>query len=137
MSECWDAMDDAASGLGAKKLSENRLARITEVVASLWSLSGQPTDGRRELPTSSSSQLQNPKSPEPEEFLKVVSDALPPQPWRAGIHVDLAQQLQVKPYRVTKAIQTLIARGVWMQQRDGVVFDQLGKEIMRDDSRFP
>ena len=32
-------------------------------------------------------------------------------------------------------IQTLIARGVWLQQRDGVVFDRDGKEVARDESR--
>jgi hypothetical protein len=137
MSECWTAMANAAGNLGADKLSEGRLARITEAVTSLWSLTGQPTDGRRELPTNSSYHVRAPKSPEPEEFLKAVSDALPPQPWKPGVHMDVAQQLKVKPFRVTKAIQTLIARGVWMQQRDGVVFDQLGNEVMRDEARSP
>ena len=137
MSECWAAMADAAGSLGSNKLSEGRLARIAEAVTSLWSLSGQPTDGRRDLPPSSSNQVRASKSPEPEEFLKAVSDELPQQPWKPGVHVDVAQHLKVKPYRVSKAIQTLIARGVWMQQRDGVVFDQLGNEVMRDETRFP
>ncbi|WFP48955.1 AIPR family protein [Methylomonas sp. EFPC3] len=137
MSECWTAMVDALGGLGSNKLNEGRLTRITEAVTSLWALSGQPTDGRRDIPSIATYQVQAPKSTEPEEFLKAVNDALPPQPWKPGVHITVAQQIKVKPFRVSKAIQTLIARGVWMQQRDGVVFDQLGNELMRDETRSP
>jgi hypothetical protein len=137
MSECWAAISDAAGDLRANKLSEDRLARITETVTPLWSLSGQPTEGRRELPSSSPYQVQAPKYPEPEEFLKAVNDSLPPQPWKPGVHMDVARELKVKPFRVTKAIQTLIARGIWRQQRDGIVFNQTGNEVMRDEARSP
>lgn len=35
----------------------------------------------------------------------------------------------------THAIKKLIARGTWMQQVDGVVYDKDGNEVARNDSR--
>lgn len=137
MLDCWAAISKAAGKLGANKLSENRMTQITTTLASLWSLSGQPADGRKELPSDTFTQVRAPLRLEPEEFLKLVSAALPAQPWKIGAHIEIAQLLGVEQQRVSRAIQTLIARGVWLQQRDGVVFDKSGNEVMRDETRNP
>jgi hypothetical protein len=137
MSECWLAVSKVPSGLGDNKLSELRLIRIAAALTPIWSLRGQPTDGRRALTSGSFRQVGMPQRAVPEELLKQVSESLPAQPWKPGVHVEIAQLLGVKPYRVNRAIQTLIARGVWMHQHDGVVFDQFGKEIKRDEARCP
>lgn len=135
--ECWAVISKAVGSHSSAKASELLLMKIVHALDSKWEIQGHPADGKRGLPTSAPvvGSAAFPSRPESEEFLKSVSDALPLQPWKPGVHVQVATTIGVKPYRVTKAIQTLIARGVWLQQLDGVVFDRAGKEIARDESR--
>lgn len=67
---------------------------------------------------------------------KALREALPPQPWRPGVHAAVAKELDVKPQRVSNAIQILVSRGTFMQQRDGVVYDSAGNEVARDATRY-
>jgi hypothetical protein len=137
MDECWTAISQAVGSPGSMKVSESQMMKITSAMGSKWGVQGHPTDGKRDLPTPApvTGPAAQPRRPESEEFLKSVSDALPPQPWKPGIHIQIAGAIGSKPNRVTKAIQTLIARDVWLQQRDGIVFDRDGKEVARDMSR--
>jgi hypothetical protein len=41
-----------------------------------------------------------------------------------------------RPQRISNAIQILIARGIFKQQRNGVVFDKDGNEVARDPERY-
>lgn len=138
MDECWTVISQAVVNPSSTKVSEPQMMRIASSMGSIWGIKGHPTDGRRNLPTPApiAGPGLQPSRPESEEFLKLVNDALPPQPWKPRVHVQIAEKLDVKPYRVNKAIQILIARGDWLQQRDGIVFDQNGNEVMRDMSRF-
>lgn len=139
MNECWALISRAVGNPRSTKVSELQMMKIASAMVSLWGVQGVPMDGKRDLPTPSSaagSTIQ-PSRIESEEFLKSVSDALPPQPWKPKVHVQVAEAMGVKPYRVTKAIQTLIARGVWLQQIDGVVFSRDWEEVARDMSRAP
>ncbi len=138
MDECWAAISQAVGSPGSTKVSETQMMKVAIVMGSKWGVQGHPADGKRDLPTPApvAGPAAQPSHTESEDFLKSVSDALTPQPWKPGIHVQVAEAIGAKPYRVTKAIQTLIARGVWLQQRDGVVFDRDGKEVARDMSRF-
>jgi hypothetical protein len=56
-----------------------------------------------------------------ENFIKKVEDLLPPQPWNKGIHIEIAQKLNVSHNKVGRAITVLIKRGVFKDQKDGVV----------------
>lgn len=138
MDECWAAISQAVGSPGSTKVSETQMMKVASAIGSKWGVQGHPADGKRDLPTPApvAGPVAQPSRPETEEFLKSVSDALTPQPWKPGVHYQIAMAIGAKPYRVTKAIQTLIARGVWLQQRDGVVFDRDGKEVARDVSRF-
>jgi len=136
MSECWTSISNAAGSHVSNKLSEIRMAQISIALTSLWSLRGQWMDGRRPLP-SNSVQIQAQPHPEHEEFLNKVNAALPTQPWKPSVHIEVAKLLGVESNRVNKAIGTLVKRGVRMRQSDGVVFDQSGKEVMRDEARSP
>ncbi len=137
MDECWAAISQAVGKPGSTKVSEQQMMKIANAMRSNWGVAGHPSDGKRDLPapTPAVRPVTQPNPPENEEFLKLVSDALPSQPWKPGVHAQVAETINVKPYRVKKAIQTLIARNVWLQQRDGVVFDRNGKEVARDMSR--
>jgi hypothetical protein len=129
MNECWAAIRTTLRAAGPTKITETQMQQVCAELVANWGITGQPTDGLRNLPTSPS----RPRAHE--EFLSAVTAALPPQPWRPRVHVDVAQVLGVKPFLVTKAIKVLIERGLCMKQKDGIVFDQEGNEIMRDESR--
>jgi hypothetical protein len=66
----------------------------------------------------------NASSDLPEEFVSLIADMLPPQPWPTGIHREIAEKLEVSSRRVTSAIELLIGRGVFKPQVDGVVVKQ-------------
>jgi len=65
--------------------------------------------------------------PVPSELLEAVDAQLPAQPWKPGIHHEIAAKLQRKPSDVNKAIQQLIADRKRFPQRDGVVYDFEGR----------
>lgn len=134
LSECWSAISMAASSHTSNKLSESRMTQISIELTILWSLDGQWLDGRRPLPSNSVHVPMQPH-PEYEEFLIKVNAALPEQPWKPSIHIEVGKQLGEEPSRVSKAIKTLIKRGVRMKQINGIVFDQSGNEVMRDEAR--
>lgn len=70
-----------------------------------------------------------------QEFVAAVDLVLPQQPWKPGIHAEVAAKLKCKPSKVQKAIQHLIADGKRYEQRDGVVYDAGGKVIGIDPER--
>ncbi len=57
-----------------------------------------------------------------EELLHSVRELLPPQPWPVGIHLTIANKLNVSNNMVSRCITALIARGVFMRQIDGQLF---------------
>ena len=69
-----------------------------------------------------------------EEFLSEVREALPPQPWKPGVHRVLARNLSAHPSFIHDAIEILIERGEFCEQKDGVVYKD-GKAILVDNMR--
>ncbi|XXQ53600.1 AIPR family protein [Xenophilus aerolatus] len=137
MDECWATINRAVGRPGAAKVSTQQLTTIAALMNEKWGVTGQLTDGQRELPpiVKPPSQTNKATRVEDETFIDQVAKALPPQPWRPGMHVQVARELGAKPYRVWNAIQILISRGVFMRQHDGVVYDASGNEIARDAIR--
>ncbi|HOZ29899.1 MAG TPA: hypothetical protein PLL66_03190 [Bacteroidales bacterium] len=60
-----------------------------------------------------------------EEILNQIKDKLPPQPWEKGIHKKVATELNLTNKLVSVAIQQLIAKGIFKQQIDGIVIEQV------------
>ena len=75
--------------------------------------------------------------PLPPGFVERVHAALPPQPWKPGVHRVVANQLGCRSDAVYDAIQVLITSGRRNQQRDGVVYSKDGKVLARDSTRVP
>ena len=69
------------------------------------------------------------------QLVNRVESKLPPQPWRVGIHIEVARQLDVTPEQVQSAIKRLIAQGKVLPQRDGVVYDKEGNVVAVDPER--
>jgi hypothetical protein len=72
-----------------------------------------------------------------EEFIREVDTLLPSQPWKAGIHLEIASKVGCPPTMVSAVIQKLIADGKRNFQVDGVVFDSKGSVIAVDPERSP
>lgn len=69
------------------------------------------------------------------EIVDAVWRALPPQPWKPGLHVKLAEQLGHHKRLISEAIQRLIEDGHFNSQIDGVVYDRDGRVLAFDPER--
>lgn len=104
--------------------------------AKRYGLLGTEDVARRDIPTALSLLEENWK-PMPAEFLDMVETLLPPQPWKPGIHMEVAAKLNCKANKVSRAIQQLIAQGRFHVQKDGVVYGANGKVLSVDPDRVP
>jgi len=64
-----------------------------------------------------------------EEFVTQVDMLLPVQPWPTGIHVEIAEKLEVGKNKVHRAIYELIRSGRRLKQVDGILYDAQGEII--------
>ena len=88
--------------------------------------------GRRSIPSAV-----QPSAPLSEDFLKMVDSVLPPQPWPPGTHSEVAERLNVKPYKARQAMEQLVSSRRRQPQRAGVVYGFDGKVIAVDSGRVP
>ncbi|WP_076591792.1 AIPR family protein [Herminiimonas arsenitoxidans] len=133
MDECWTEMFKAIANPNAPKANETHIMNIAQVFKTRWMVNGHPADGLRAIPEpTNGSSFHRTAS---EEFLKMVYDALPVQPWMTGVHHQVAKALNIKPSRASKAIQILMDRGSVYRQIDGIVYDDDGHEVSRDEAR--
>lgn len=70
-----------------------------------------------------------------EEFVEKVRATLPPQPWKPGIHRTVSEQLRCSTDDYFAAVEKLIADGVFLQQKDGVLYDVDGNVVSFDSER--
>jgi hypothetical protein len=70
-----------------------------------------------------------------DELVNQVDALLPPQPWKSGIHHEIAGKLSLDPKDVSAAIGRLIRSGRRHRQRDGVVYGADGAIIAVDHGR--
>jgi hypothetical protein len=85
----------------------------------------------------SSSSGTKPSQPLSSDFIERVQAALPEQPWKPGVHRDVARQLGCRSDAVSDAIQKLIASGRRNVQKDGVVYANDGSVLAIDKARVP
>ena len=71
------------------------------------------------------------------DFIERVQAALPEQPWKPGVHRDVARQLGCRSGAVSDAIQQLMASGRRNVQKDGVVYASDGAVLAIDETRVP
>lgn len=124
--EVWRLID-SVRGEGKKPSAYFPARRSCEEASNQFQLDGIQMVGRRVLPDSV---VQVDAT-----LLDMVDHALPDQPWRPGVHREVAQRLKIKASRVSAAIQLLMDQGRRMYQRDGVVFDADGNVIAIDSGR--
>lgn len=69
------------------------------------------------------------------QFLQAVIELMPPQPWKPGVHRTVAAQLRCDRSTLVEAVEQLIAEGVFLRQKDGVLYDLEGNVVSFDPER--
>lgn len=70
-----------------------------------------------------------------DEFLSKLLSALPPQPWKPGLHKKMAAQFGCDNSTIFEAVSMLVDDGVLYRQKDGVLYDQNGDVVAFDHDR--
>ncbi len=60
-----------------------------------------------------------------ESLISKIQAALPVQPWEKGVHKKVAEELGLRGQDVQSVIQILISRGVFKDQRDGILLERI------------
>lgn len=118
-----------------KKIKPLLVHACCEEAAKTFGLAGIEEVGRRSIKATPLTEM--PKVLQPAEFLEQVDKLLPAQPWKRGIHIEVANKLGCKPNEVGAAIQQLVMEGKRNVQKDGVVYDSAGKILSVDPDRIP
>jgi Zn finger protein HypA/HybF involved in hydrogenase expression len=67
----------------------------------------------------------------PEDIVDKVSEALPKQPWPKGTSQEVAHRLGISANDMRRAIDTLVSKGVFKVQVDGVLYDPIKKRTVK------
>src|SRR5207237_848515 len=132
--ETWDFVKDFRRQGGPKHDVGVPAADPTCIeVAKHFGLAGVEQVGRRKMPDFSLKFRARPVVND--TFIELVNSTLPAQPWKPGVHIQVAKQLKAKVSKVSAAIQILVERGTRLKQKDGVVFGKDGSIVAIDQER--
>lgn len=70
-----------------------------------------------------------------EGFLKKLKEAMPPQPWKPGLHRKISKELGCEVSMYFSAVKRLIEDGIFYKQKDGVLYDANGDVVSFDSDR--
>ncbi len=129
---CWIGLMSDGFGATADRLSETSVEQACLATAKRHGIEGQPLFGRRALPRSTPTPFSRATAKATQEAVRKL---LPQQPWKPGIHSEIASKLGISAATVSKAIAALIKANHFFDQKDGVVFDQNGTIIEVDTTR--
>lgn len=133
---CWELLTTFLDEVTSAKLSLQVTEQACALAAKNFSIRGTPLYGKRSiLPLLRGVTRIRAKKGLPHETILLVKEALPPQPWKRGMHLEIANKLRLPPAVVSKAIVALIQDGEAFAQIDGVVFDSAGTIIQVDGGR--
>jgi hypothetical protein len=133
ISEVVELTRSVVSGQGwwLKKLRPQFVNACCKAAAERYGIEQPEVVGKRAIPSETApardvGRLDN-------NFVKAVNAELPQQPWKRGIHREIAERFGCKPIEVSRAIQQLIEEKKRYPQNSGVVYDFDGKEIRNDN----
>lgn len=134
--EVWNLIRQVDAEFDQKKKIKPVLVRACcEEAAKVFGLGGIEQLGRRFIKQAAG--VESMKNPPAPDFIDQVDSLLPAQPWKPGVHVEVAQKLGCKSNEVSAAIEQLIEEGRRNEQVNGVVYDSEGKVIAVDSERVP
>jgi hypothetical protein len=104
-----------------RRLKPPTVMKFCEEAAKSFNLLGVEEIGRRGIVVNDVPKIS--KAVHTPEFLKEVDSLLPAQPWRSGIHAEIAEKLNCESRKVAQAIGQLMEEGKWKYQKDGVLYE--------------
>lgn len=119
----------------SKRIPRKFLDQVLDEMAATLNLPKIEVVNKRKLPKVTSNDADLPRFQSSHSFLltpdlvQKIKEALPPQPWVPGIHRTIAQQLSVSPSVVHEAIDLLIERNHFYEQKNGILYDKDGRRI--------
>jgi hypothetical protein len=133
VAEAWDLIAQVSRTRGRTIRPHHALVQqCCNEAAARFGLLGQDEVGRRGIPST---------LPAPDrlssDFVSMVETLLPKQPWKPGVHVEIASKLDCKASKVSRAIHQLISDGKRNVQKDGVVYGPDGTVLSVDPERVP
>jgi len=140
--EIWEMIRDSQKQQKREYRRHEFIVEICTAAASKYGIQGVEVlerkkliVKRRKLKTKNSSDkiLSNPVITE--EILNQVDAALPEQPWKPGVHLQVASKVSQKVQVVHAAITELIRVGRRYHQKDGVVYAPDGSVLSKDPER--
>ncbi len=144
VAEIWDLISTVSKGYRKMKPHYSLVRDCCIGAAAKYGLLGKEDIGRRDIPAMfrdlpATFPLKPKKTSHPpsQEFVDMVEMLLPEQPWKPGVHVEIASKLNCSTKKVSSAIQELIAQGKRNNQIDGVVYDVKGQVLAVDPERVP
>jgi len=69
------------------------------------------------------------------QFIESVRQALPAQPWKPGVHIEVSRKLKCDIPAYRAAVEQLIEDGIFLRQKDGVLYDEEGSVVSFDTER--
>jgi hypothetical protein len=93
------------------------------------------SDRLKILPRQSTSKQQLSKVVITDEFIEEVKAAVPPQPWKPGLHQKMIAKLKCSKAEYSVAINRLIEDGIFLRQKNGVLYDAEGNVVSFDPER--
>lgn len=144
ISKIWSLIADVSGDkIRRGKPGKQIIDTCCAAAANTFGLAGLEVVGRRDipvqhvLPTKKIRSAQEPAEVLTPDFLDMVEVLLPPQPWKPGIHIEVAEKLNCSKNKVSKAISQLMNDGRCLVQRDGIVYDSSGAIHAIDQGRVP
>jgi hypothetical protein len=123
MNECFRFVEDRRLRSARREPSPELCREICKEFSTLHSLSGVQSIKDAPSRWSDKEPRERVFPPLPEEFLAQVDALLPAQPWPTGIHIEVAEKLEVGRNKVQRAITQLIEAGRRIKQIDGVLYN--------------
>ena len=70
-----------------------------------------------------------------DDYIDLVNSLLSKQPWKPGIHNEIASKTKSPKEKVYRAIQILVKNGKRYNQKDGIIYDSKGNILEIDHER--
>jgi len=133
-----EAVQSVWNELGALPRNEGKMrgwSSYRNVIAACYAIGKERGITNVQAVASAGQSLTIPVEDLPDGFVEQVRAAAPPQPWKPGMHREICKQLGCEPRAYYAAIEQLIEEGVFLRQRDGVLYDGDGNVVAVDLER--
>ena len=135
-----EILDKVSSNMFGGKVNRSSYRRVAEPFlrdfASKFGISYTPNVGKWEpISVNTTAKTITHDGQPSAELIEKVDRLLPQQPWPRNIDQVVTKALKVRRSLVSEAINMLISQGRRKIQRDGIIYDEMGRAVAVDVSR--